>query len=57
MNNDYNYYYYTMLKCCKTINKTLNSLRNQTSMNFECITDGWNSIDGTQKIIIKNMTS
>ena len=40
------------LNAAKTINKTLNSLRNQTSKNFfECIVMDGNSIDGTQKII------
>tara|TARA_A100001388_G_C28678547_1_gene455199 strand:+ start:33 stop:962 length:930 start_codon:yes stop_codon:yes gene_type:complete len=39
------------LNAAKTINKTLNSLRHQTSMNFECIVMDGNSTDGTQKII------
>ncbi len=39
------------LNAAKTINKTLNSLRNQTSKDFECIVMDGKSSDGTQKII------
>ncbi len=39
------------LNAAKTIKQTLKSLRNQTSMDFECIVMDGNSSDGTQKIV------